>query len=221
MKPMTDDELSAVLHKWGPVHAPSGLEAQIFGPAKRASQRSSSMLFRSIRVPVPMVAMTVVALVGLSVWSVVERPGPSRPPDLPGGADAAPVLSRLAVDGSSAILDDAVNPSATAAAPVQQNAAAPERIKVSAHVQEMKAARKVPPVYPSDAKAKRIEGTVVLHAIIATNGTVKELTVLSGDPVFRPATIKAVKQWRYKPTLLNGRPAEVDTTITVNYRLGG
>src|SRR5262245_62165400 len=104
----------------------------------------------------------------------------------------------------------------TSAAPLPQNV---PRITVPADVQETKAIRKVPPVYPPDAKANNVEGTVVLQAVIASDGTVKELTVLFGDPIFRSSSLTAVKQWLYKPTLLNGKPVEVDTTITVVYRL--
>ena len=76
---------------------------------------------------------------------------------------------------------------------------------------------KTPPVYPAVAKAAHVTGSVVLHAIIARDGTIKSLEVVSGPPLLRSSAIDAVKQWRYKPYLLNGVPVEVDTTITVNY----
>ena len=78
---------------------------------------------------------------------------------------------------------------------------------------------KVTPVYPVEAKEKGIGGTVVLHAIIDEDGTVKELAVISGPPELVPSAMEAVRQWVYKPFLLNGQPQEVDTTITVNYSL--
>lgn len=76
------------------------------------------------------------------------------------------------------------------------------------------------PVYPSIARAAGVAGTVELHAIIAKNGTIQNLSVLSGPEMLRSAAVDAVKTWRYQPYLLNGEPVEVDTTITVNFTLG-
>ena len=95
----------------------------------------------------------------------------------------------------------------------------PARIKVAGDVQATKAIHMVPPVYPPDARAKGVEGTVNLGAIIDVSGTVKELTVLSGDSVLASAAMTAVRQWVYRPTLLNGRPVEVETTIRVTFTL--
>jgi TonB family protein len=78
---------------------------------------------------------------------------------------------------------------------------------------------KVSPEYPKKARKKHVEGTVRLHAIIAKDGTVTMLEVISGDPLLVDAALKAVRQWRYSPTLLDGRPVEVDTTIDVNFAL--
>jgi TonB family protein len=77
------------------------------------------------------------------------------------------------------------------------------------------------PVYPDEAKAKHIQGVVVLHARIAKDGTVKDLQLISGPPALVVSSIDAVRQWKYKPYLLNGEPTEVDTTININYTLGG
>jgi protein TonB len=77
----------------------------------------------------------------------------------------------------------------------------------------------VRPAYPPEAKARGIQGTVKLQAIIATDGTVKELKVLGGAEDLVPASLEAVKQWVYEPTLLNGEPVEVITGIDVNYTL--
>jgi protein TonB len=77
------------------------------------------------------------------------------------------------------------------------------------------------PVYPPIAKAAHVSGTVVLHAIISKSGTIENLTAVSGPAMLQGAAIDAVRQWRYKPYLLNGDPTEVDTTITVNFNLNG
>jgi protein TonB len=62
---------------------------------------------------------------------------------------------------------------------------------------------------------------VVLHAIIGKNGSIQDLKVISGPAMLQSAALDAVKQWRYKPYILNGDPTEVDTTVTVNFNLGG
>ena len=79
--------------------------------------------------------------------------------------------------------------------------------------------RKPEPVYPPLAKMARIQGVVRLEAIIAKGGTVKDLKVLSGHPLLVKAALDAVQRWRYQPTLLNGEPVEVLTTIDVFFRL--
>ena len=78
---------------------------------------------------------------------------------------------------------------------------------------------KVEPVYPDIARAAKESGTVVLRAIISKEGTMKSLVVLSGPSMLQGAALDAVKQWVYKPYLLNGEPTEVDTTIMVNFTL--
>jgi TonB family protein len=75
------------------------------------------------------------------------------------------------------------------------------------------------PVYPPDAKAAGIEGSVILHAVIGKDGTMKELSVVSGPKELQDSALNAVKQWTYKPYLLNGDPVAVETTITVNFSL--
>jgi TonB family protein len=77
----------------------------------------------------------------------------------------------------------------------------------------------VNPVYPPDAKAAKLSGTVILHAVIGKDGTIEQLTVVSGPEVFQQSALQAVHHWTYKPFLLQGEPTEVDTTITVNYSM--
>jgi TonB family protein len=78
----------------------------------------------------------------------------------------------------------------------------------------------VSPVYPKDAKKQHIQGTVVLHAVIAEDGTMKTVEYINGPPELTDSAINAVKQWRYKPTLINGESLQVDTTISVIFTLG-
>lgn len=78
---------------------------------------------------------------------------------------------------------------------------------------------RVEPVYPRIAIYRHTEGTVQLRAVIARDGTVREVQVLSGDAILAFAAEEAVKQWRFRPTILNGQPVEVDTFFTVNFRI--
>ena len=78
---------------------------------------------------------------------------------------------------------------------------------------------RVEPMYPALAKQIHKSGKVELRALIATDGTIQSLQVVSGDPLFVQSALDAVRQWRYKPTLLNGQPVEIDTFITVIYTL--
>ena len=77
----------------------------------------------------------------------------------------------------------------------------------------------VPPQYPPEAGRERIEGAVVLLAVIGTDGSVQEVQVESGLPILAQAAMEAVKQWRYRPYLLNGVPVEIDSRITINFTL--
>ena len=78
---------------------------------------------------------------------------------------------------------------------------------------------RVEPVYPMIAKQMHVEGTVSLRAIIRTDGSVGDLSLVDGNPILAFAAKAALRQWRYKPTLLSGQPVEVETIITVNFRL--
>jgi protein TonB len=93
------------------------------------------------------------------------------------------------------------------------------RIRVGGNVIAAKVLNRVNPVYPPLARQTRISGTVRLHAIIAKDGTVQQLEVISGHPLLVQAALDAVRQWRYQPTLLNGDPVEVDTTVDVIFSL--
>ena len=95
----------------------------------------------------------------------------------------------------------------------------PQRIRISAGVTKGLLIQRVEPVYPPLAKTARVQGDVVLSAIIDSNGLIKNLQLVSGHPMLVPAAISAVRQWRYKPYLLNGQPVEVETTITVIFTL--
>jgi TonB family protein len=104
-------------------------------------------------------------------------------------------------------------------APAASPAAAPNALQVAGAVQEANLLKKVAPAYPELARQARIQGVVVLNAVIGKDGTVQSLSLVSGHPLLAPAALEAVKQWVYKPTLLNGQPVDVATQINVNFTL--
>lgn len=97
----------------------------------------------------------------------------------------------------------------------------PEHIRVSVGVTRGLLIKKVSPKYPKKARKQGIEGVVVLAAKISKDGDITELSVVSGDPLLAQAATDAVKQWKYRPYLFQGRPVEVDTQIQVNFQLSG
>jgi protein TonB len=99
--------------------------------------------------------------------------------------------------------------------------AAPQRVRVSQGVTQGLLVHRVQPSYPPLARQARIQGSVVLQAVISKDGSIQNLRLVSGHPMLAPAAIDAVKQWRYKPYILNGEPVEVETQITVNFTLAG
>jgi protein TonB len=95
----------------------------------------------------------------------------------------------------------------------------PKQIRVGGQVQAAKLVRQPKPAYPPLAKQARISGTVRFNAVIGKDGSIQNLTLVSGHPLLVPSAQEAVRQWQYQPTLLNGEPVEVVTTIDVNFTL--
>jgi len=104
--------------------------------------------------------------------------------------------------------------------PVEKNNLEQKRpMKISEPVLQAQLISRLEPRYPPLALQTRKEGTVLLHAIISRDGRITALAVVSGSPWFAQAALEAVRQWRYRPTILNGEPVEVETSITVIFRL--
>ena len=93
------------------------------------------------------------------------------------------------------------------------------RIRVGGNVQQANLIKQLKPLYPPLAKQARIQGTVRFNAIIGKDGTIQNLQMVSGHPLLVPSAQEAVRQWVYRPTLLNGEPVEVQTQIDVNFTL--
>jgi len=97
--------------------------------------------------------------------------------------------------------------------------AEPKKVRVSSGVLEGLKTHDVQPEYPQAARISHISGDVLFHVLIDREGNIEELTLVSGHPLLVDSAMKAVQQWKYKPFLLNGKPVEVETTITVHYRM--
>ena len=97
--------------------------------------------------------------------------------------------------------------------------AEPNKLRVSSGVLAGLKIHDVQPEYPQSARISHVTGDVVFHVLIDREGNVAELTLISGHPLLAESALKAVQQWKYKPFLLNGRPVEVETTITVKYHM--
>jgi protein TonB len=111
------------------------------------------------------------------------------------------------------------------AAPVPQSVANPQPIfpfvalPVSQGVTGGRLTRKIDPTYPAEARVQRIEGAVMLDALVGEDGLVHEVTVTSGPPLLAKAAAQAVKQWRYQPFQLNGKPVSIHNQITIQFKL--
>lgn len=148
--------------------------------------------------------------------------------DLPPPSASAGVVGGVpgGVPGGTAggVIGGIMNSVPTAAPPppppkVEAKPATPQRIRVGGNVQAANLVRKITPQYPPLAKQARVQGTVKFQAIIGKDGTIQNLQLITGHPLLVPAATEAVKQWLYKPTLLNGEPVEVVTQIDVNFTL--
>jgi periplasmic protein TonB len=106
-------------------------------------------------------------------------------------------------------------------APMAVPKVAVQRVRVSQGVTQGMVLHKVQPTYPPLARTARVQGSVLLAAVIGKDGTIQNLHVISGHPLLTQAALDAVRQWRYRPYILNGEPVEVDTQVTVNFTLSG
>jgi len=95
----------------------------------------------------------------------------------------------------------------------------PKQIRVGGNVQSAKLLNQPKPAYPPLARQARIQGVVRFNAVIGRDGTIQNLTLVSGHPLLVPSATEAVRQWRYQPTMLNNEPVEVVTQIDVNFTL--
>ena len=147
-----------------------------------------------------------------------RQEAPSPPADTAGGLVGG-VPGGVVGGIPGGVLGEVLRSPGNAPALAKTPAPAPKRIRVPAQVAEANLIHDVTPQYPPEAGRERIEGTVVLLAVIGKDGTVQNVRVQSGLSMLAQAAIEAVKQWRYRPYLLNGEPVEIDSQITINFNL--
>jgi protein TonB len=119
----------------------------------------------------------------------------------------------MATPGSGAPPPNLVSGAVNAPKPVLQ------ALNISQGVSQGLLIKKVQPTYPRNALTMHVEGTVLLIATIAPSGSISAVKVLSGEPLLTKAAVDAVKQWKYKPYMLNGEPVEIQTQVTVDFKL--
>jgi|SRR5580698_564433 protein TonB len=140
-----------------------------------------------------------------------------QPPDV---GNSAGVVGGVAGGSADGVLGGVIGGSAGSNLAPPPPPKSNKPLKVGGNVAAANLIRQVTPVYPAIAKTAHVSGTVHLHAIISKDGSIEELTYLDGPPLLMKAAMDAVHQWRYKPTMLNGEPVDVDTTISVVFTLG-
>ncbi|MCU1253306.1 MAG: TonB family protein [Edaphobacter sp.] len=177
-------------------------------PVPVVVQRESAASSSSVAIPGAMRPEAATSLLP-SLYPVVGDPPPLTP--IGSGmrmTDGLP--DGLAVGGG--------NGPAVSVAPVRMPIAP---LHVSTGVLQGMLLAPIRPVYPAIAKAARVQGTVIVEAVISRKGTIESLRVVSGAAMLQNAALEAIREARYQPFRLNGEPTEVQTTITVNFRLGG
>src|SRR6267143_2129903 len=177
-----------------------------------------SMLFQvaflSILILIPLIYTE--ALPKTMMATMLTAPPPPPPPPPP-PAPAQIVRVRPQAHLMDGVLGGVIGGMGGAPPPPKPKLTGP--LKVGGNVQAARILNRVQPVYPPLARQTRISGTVRLHAIISKDGSIQQLEVQSGHPLLQQNALDAVRQWRYQPTLLNGEPVEVDTTIDVIFSL--
>ena len=151
---------------------------------------------------------------------IIDEPLGSPDYGVPGGVDSG---ERNGVPGGmlKSILD-AVPAPALEAAPAlvaKPIPVAPKQVTVGGRVEMARLIHRVEPLYPPLARQMHVSGVVELVGIIATNGRIRELKLMNGNPLLAPSALDAVRQWVYEPTLLNGEPVELVATISVTFHL--
>lgn len=151
-----------------------------------------------------------------SIPRSISVDGDAAPPQFGNSEFTIPGIPRGDPNGVRNLIESGSRP----ILPTIRSAPLAPPIRVS-HMSEGNLLWKVQPAYPALARSARIQGAVILQAMISKDGLIENLRLASGHPMLVPAALEAVKQWRYHPYILNGEAVEVETQITVNFSLAG
>jgi periplasmic protein TonB len=138
------------------------------------------------------------------------------PPQMSAGGVIGGVEGGVPGGQAGGVIGSLLSSTSHSSAPV---VAVPKRLRISSGITEGMITRRIEPTYPPIAEKARVQGTVQLKAIISKEGAIENLQLVSGHPLLVPAAMDAVKQWRYRPYVLNGEPLEVETIVIVNFHL--
>jgi periplasmic protein TonB len=196
-----------------PVH--EEISASNGAPASRPKKAVSAIASSDIDAPAPKANVTVEPTAPAAI--VVKR-GAEKPVEPPATSEAAPEPN---APGALSVAADSKNEPIAGLVDVSPSVprTAPQTLKVSQGVSQGLLMKKVAPVYPQQALQMKIQGAVQLVATISKDGNISDVKLLSGDAILGRAAIEAVKQWKYKPYLLDSQPVEIRTQITVNFKL--
>jgi TonB family protein len=194
-----------IVRKVDPVYPPLALQARISGVVRLAVIIQPDGSIRHIQVISGHPLLVPAAIEAVKQWTFQPS--------------AAEVTTTIEVPF---ILSDAAAqslPPLPGDTPRKKGSMAPSRIKVGSNVQAARLVQRVDPVYPEEARSAGVEGIVTLQIVIGNDGSVTSADPVDGNPVLWRAAADAVKQWKYQPTLLNGEPVEVQTTVPVRFEL--
>ena len=204
---------------------PPSQEAQTKLAMARLAQATATMQARKTAMPLEGRTVSSINVVGLSDAMKAELL--AKLPVREGDTMSADSLAKMAAAVKefdehlrlSTSLGSANDATMTITAPNAEAVSDVKKIQIGGAIQQTKLIRQPHPIYPPEAKVARVQGVVQLQAVIAADGTVKDLQLVSGHPLLAEAAMEAVRQWVYQPTLLNGEPVEVSTRIDVNFTL--
>ena len=174
-------------------------------PVVRIQPAASSCCTSAAALPAGAPTVSLISL--LSGKNPIEEPGPQ------------PTLSMREMDSGAALPDTLTTTGHTTTVAVAPTRPA-KPLNVSGGVLAGMLLTPIRPIYPAIARATHIDGTVIVEAVISRNGAIESLHVISGPALLRQAALEAIQPARYRPYRLNGEPVDVQTTITVNFRLG-
>jgi TonB family protein len=194
-----------IVHKVDPVYPPLALQARISGVVRLAIIIQPDGSVRHIQVINGHPLLVPAAIEAVKEWTFQ-----------PSAAEVSTTIEVPFILSGGAAQSLPPLPGDT---PRKGGSMVPSRIRVGSNVQAAKLVQRVEPVYPEEARAAGVEGTVTLQIVIGNDGSVTSADPVEGNPVLWRAAADAVKQWKYQPTLLNGQPVEVQTTVPVRFEL--